>query len=194
MHFERAAGIDHLVTFYSIWACAAPPPRVLGGLFEQFVGLEFIRMGRRTGLGVPMHADPVKGLEYAAKSVAFAPRDAFAHGSLGMWVGGPGSASLFAAANLRAYDLDPLIMNFAGNGAAGLCLLGRPQEALTIMDRVLRAQPDIPWGLTVRGYALLKLSRLAEAEDALRSSEPNATASHTYGALWQQIRFALAVA
>ncbi len=76
----------------------------------------------------------------------------------------------------------------------GLCLLGRPQEALTIIDRAVRAQPGSSWPSTARAFVLLSLGRLDDAEQALRSSERDATATHTFGALWRQIRFALAVA
>ena len=140
------------------------------------------------------HADPASGVEYAAKGVAFAPREAFAHGALGNWVGAPGSNSLFVAAHLRAFDLNPLEVVFAANGAMGLCQLGKPQDALTVIDRSLRVQPNWGWGLTARAYALLKLGRMEEAERSLRSAEQQLTQNHTWGALWRQIRFALAVA
>jgi len=140
------------------------------------------------------HADPERGIDYAAKAVAFAPRDAEAHHTLGMWLG-LGSASLFVAAGLRSADLDPFLLPPAGNAAAGLsCFLGRPGEALTVIDRALRVEPDFAWGSTARGFALLKLGRLEEAERELRRSEAEATKGHTGGELWRQIRFALAVA
>ncbi len=53
------------------------------------------------------HADPERGIDYAAKAVAFAPRDAGVHHILGMWVSTPGSVSLSVAASLRSVDLDP---------------------------------------------------------------------------------------
>ena len=140
------------------------------------------------------HADPEKGIEYAAKGVTFAPRDASAHGILGMWIGDPGSFALFVAASLRAFDLDPFAVAYAGNGAAGLCVLGKPQEALTIIDRAVRIEPASAWPSTARAFVLLSLGRLEEAEGTLRGSERAATATHSEGALWRQIRFALAVA
>jgi len=140
------------------------------------------------------HGDPERGIDYAVKAVAFAPRDAGAHQTLGMWIDNPGSVSLFVAASLRSVDLDPFLLPPAGNAAAGLCWLGRPGEALTVIDRALRVEPGFAWGLTARGFTLLKLGRLDEAERELRRSEPDATKSHILGLLWRQIRFALAVA
>ncbi len=46
----------------------------------------------------------------------------------------------------------------------------------------------------MRGFALIKLGRLDEAERELRRSEAEATKTHTPGEVWRQIRFALAVA
>jgi serine/threonine protein kinase/Tfp pilus assembly protein PilF len=140
------------------------------------------------------HADPKKGIEFAAKGVAFAPRDSNVHRQLGMWVGGPGSLSLFTLAFLRSVDLDPLSPGPAATAAVGLTDLGRPKEALQVIDRALRLQPDWPWGLTARSYVLLKLGRLEEAERTLQSCQAEAEATHTFGALWRYVRFPLAVA
>jgi len=139
-----------------------------------------------------IHADPAKGIDYATRAVAFAPRDARAHSILGMW--GLGSNALFTAAMRHASELDPLLLGPAANAAVGLCDLGRPGEALAVVDRALRVEPGFPWGLGVRGYVLLRLGRLDEAAAALQRSEASATATHTVGALWRYVRFALAVA
>jgi tetratricopeptide (TPR) repeat protein len=140
------------------------------------------------------HPDPERGLDYAAKAVAFAPRDAIAHHNLGMWVGGPGSASLFVAAGLQSVTLDPFLLPAAGNSAAGLSFLGRPAEALPVVDRALQVEPDFAWGLIARGFVLTGLGRLEEAGRDLRRSEAYATKAHTGGELGRQIRFVLAVA
>ena len=138
--------------------------------------------------------DPEKGLEHAVKGAAFAPRDAFAASHLGWRAGYPGSFSMFAAANARAYDLDPLFLTPAVNAATRLADLGRATEALQLIDRALRVEPDLYWAVMMRGYVLLKLGRLDEAERALRSSQAQAISEHTIGALWRQISLAVAVA
>ena len=140
------------------------------------------------------HADPERGIDYAAKAVAFAPRDAGVHHTLGMWISSPGSVSLSVAASLQSVDLDPFRLVPAGNAALDLCLLGRPGDALAVVDRALRVEPDFTFGLAMRGFALIKLGRLDEAERELRRSEAEATKTHTPGEVWRQIRFALAVA
>jgi tetratricopeptide (TPR) repeat protein len=140
------------------------------------------------------HADPEKGIDYAVKAVAFAPRSAWVHECLGMWVSSPGSTWLSVAASLRSFELDPLLLYAAGNATAGLCWLGRPAEALSVVDRALRVEPDLAFGLAIRGFALTKLGRLEEAEGTLRRCEAALTATHSLGELWRQIRLALAVA
>ncbi|MBZ5590514.1 MAG: protein kinase, partial [Acidobacteriia bacterium] len=140
------------------------------------------------------HADPEKGIDYAVKAVAFAPRSAWVHECLGMWVSSPGSTWLSVAASLRSFELDPLLLYAAGNATAGLCWLGRPAEALSVVDRALRVEPDLAFGLAMRGFALTKLGRLEEAEGTLRRCEAALTATHSLGELWRQIRLALAVA
>jgi len=140
------------------------------------------------------HPDPERGIDYAVKAVAFAPRSAWVHEALGMWVSNPGSASLFVAASLRSFELDPFLLNAACNAAAGLCCLGRPSDALPVVDRALLVQPDVPYGLLMRGFVLTRLGRSEEAKSTLRRCQAAATASYLLGELWRQIRFALAVA
>jgi len=139
-------------------------------------------------------ADPERGIDYAVKAVAFTPRDAFAHLALGMWLGDPGSQSLFVAASRRALELAPILLSAAGNTALGLCWLGRPAEALPMIDRALQVEPDWPFGLVGKGFALTKLGRLDEAESTLRRCEQAANADRTDREFWRQFRFALAVA
>jgi len=140
------------------------------------------------------HADAERGIDYAVKAVAFAPREASAHASLGQWLSDPGSVSLFLAANLRSVDLDPLLVAPAGNAAAGLSWLGRPGEAIIVLDRALQVEAEFEFGLAARGFALIKLGRLNEAARELQHSEAKSLRMHTTGELWRQIRFALAVA
>ncbi len=141
------------------------------------------------------HADPERGVDYAVKAVAFAPRDAWAHMNLGLTVNSPGSNALMVAATLRASELDPFLLSGAGNAVVGLCWLGRPREALVVIDRALKMEPEFPLGLSfLRGFVLTRLGRLEEAERTLRDCQPALTAMRTQNAIWNHMRFALAVA
>jgi serine/threonine protein kinase/tetratricopeptide (TPR) repeat protein len=138
--------------------------------------------------------DQERCIGYAVKGVALAPRDARGHLALGIWIGGPGSLSLWVAANLRSFELDPLETAGVGNAAVGLCLQGRPGEALTVLDRALRVNAGGVWPAAAKGFALTRLGRLSEAENTLRRCEPPPTVSSERSELWRHIRFALAVA
>lgn len=142
-----------------------------------------------------LHPDPERGIDYGVKAVAYAPRDAMAHMILGMWVSGPGSMSLFTAANLRSMELDPFGQDGAAvaGSAIGLCLLERPQEALQVVARGLQAEPEWPFGKILKGFVLTRLGRLEEAESTLQGCE-HALDNRFFNELWLQMRFVLAVA
>ena len=137
-------------------------------------------------------ADPAKGIDYAVRAVAFAPQQANAHLTLGMW--GLGSSGLFTAAMQKAAELDPFLLGSAANAAVGLANLGRPDEGRRLLERALVVgDPGNGWGRAALGYVLLKLGRLEEAEAALRDSQADCAKLHTFAALWRYVRFALAV-
>jgi tetratricopeptide (TPR) repeat protein len=142
---------------------------------------------------VKTHPDPERGIDYAVKALAFAPRDVMVHLTLGTWVSGPGSVSLLVAVSLRVDELDPFVLS-AGDAALGFCLLGQPEKALEVIDRGLRVEPDSPGLLAYRGFVLTRLGRLEEAQSMLQRAEPVMTAGHLGGEWWRQFRFALAVA
>ncbi|MBZ5589666.1 MAG: serine/threonine protein kinase, partial [Acidobacteriia bacterium] len=144
--------------------------------------------------GMKAHVDAQRCIEYAVKGVAFAPRYAMGHLELGMWIGGPGSLSLSVAAGLSSFELDPLETAGVGNATAGLCLQGRPGEALTVLDRALRMDTGQVWPMAAKGFALTRLGRLSEAESTLRRCEPPRAVASEVSELWHDIRFALAVA
>jgi len=144
--------------------------------------------------GARPHGDPERCIDYGVKGVAFAPRHARSHHHLGAWIGGPGSLSLFVAAGLRSFELDPLETYGVGNAAVGLCLQGHPGEALTVLDRAMRVETGGVWPTAAKGFALTRLGRLNEAESTLRRCEPPRTVSSEDSELWRNIRFALAVA
>lgn len=137
------------------------------------------------------HLDSERNTDYALKAVNFAPRDASVHANLAMWMN---SFSLGLAASLRSLELDPFLLSPAGIAVDCLCLLGRPGEALAVIDRALKVEPDWPGGLAQRGFALTKLGRLEEADSALRRCEPAVKGIHILSELWRDNRIALAVA
>ena len=66
---------------------------------------------------------------------------------------------------------DPLYLYPALNQAHMLLCLDRPAEALTIMDRLLEADPDFAYGLNEKAMALSELGRLDEAASILERVE-----------------------
>jgi hypothetical protein len=73
--------------------------------------------------------------------------------------------------------------------------LGRPDEALLVIDRSMRLEPDA-WVGDMRAYVLMKAGRLDEARQTLTRREPQFL-EHPGAAtnqLWGQIRFRLAAA
>ncbi|MBZ5587986.1 MAG: hypothetical protein LAO05_05430, partial [Acidobacteriia bacterium] len=137
------------------------------------------------------HADPERATDHAVKAVTFAPRDASAHLILAGWMP---TGSLGLAASLHSAELNPFLFNADRSAAFNLCLLGRPGDALTLLDRVLRVQPDWVFGLLTRSSALTTLGRLEEAESTLRRCEAAANAEQLPREGWRVKRFALAVA
>jgi Tfp pilus assembly protein PilF/TolB-like protein len=143
---------------------------------------------------IASHADAERGIDHAVKAVAFAPRDAWVHMNLGLWMSNGGSSALGVATSLRALELDPFLFVAAVNGAWGLCSLRRAADALVVLDPGLRVQPEWPWGLLVRALALTQLGRLEEAESTLRRCEQALKQDHTASESWREERLALAVA
>ena len=109
-------------------------------------------------------------LEYALKAAAFGPRDAYAHNRLS----GPlamASYELALAAARHAQALDPLMPAAPFFEAATLLALDRREEALDRIDRALRIEPDVPFGMLMRAFALIANERDADAEASLAPLE-----------------------
>ena len=139
--------------------------------------------------------DRERQLEYALKAASFSPNYAFSHETVANAVVSPGTLSLQLAAALRALNVDPFYLPASGNVALDLIGLGRPEEALLVIDRAMRVEPDA-WVGDVRAAALLYLGRLDEARKTLARREPQFL-EHPSAPLnqwWGQIRFRLAVA
>ena len=137
------------------------------------------------------HADLERVTDYAVKAVTFAPRDAWVHRNLGIWMP---TGSLGLAALLRSIDLDPFFLISACNASYYMCLLERPEDALAVIDRGLELESDWLCGSIARGFVLRKLGRLEEAASTLRRCEAAANAEGLPRNDWRQHRFALAVA
>jgi tetratricopeptide (TPR) repeat protein len=144
--------------------------------------------------GLRPRPDPERGLDYAVKAVAFAPGDASGHASVGSWASAPGSFSVAAAAMRHSFELAPIHADFAANAASFLTILGRPEQALPLIDRALRAEPGHVFAPIVQAYALIRLGRLEEAATALQRCEAAATARQKQGEIWREAKLRLAVA
>jgi len=75
--------------------------------------------------------------------------------------------------------------------AMALSQLGRPDEALSLLDQVARARPDDPAVMMERGFALYELSRFDEARAQLlevaRRVPEEAWAHHTLGLIAERV-------
>jgi len=130
--------------------------------------------------------DPAKAVEYAVKGACFSPREPKAHLALGAITSGPGSVGLFIATGRRASELDPMDPWTHGFAALGLSWIGRADEALPIVERALRLEPDHRFLVrNVKAYAMLRLGRLGEAERLWHTFErpPSAEAAFWLAAL-----------
>ena len=138
--------------------------------------------------------DVERQIEYALKAASFSPNDAFSHQTVSMAVA-RGSPSLQLAAALKAVSLDPFYLPASVNAAFDLSFLGRPEEALLIIDRAMRAEPDA-WAGDMRAYVLMEAGRLDEARRILARREPQFLEHPDAftNQLWGQIRFRLAAA
>ncbi len=133
-------------------------------------------------------------LEYALKAASFSPREAISHLVVSNAVTSPGAASLRIAAALSALRVDPFLLGASGNVVCALSNLGRPTEAIPFTDRAERLAPEAPTTLVMKGFMLLKLGRLEEAQTILERWEPkflehpDTIASQ----IWGQVRFQVA--
>jgi hypothetical protein len=99
-----------------------------------------------------------------------------------------------AAAGRQMFEKNPLSVADAGMAAMGLISLGKPAEALRLLNRALRVEPGFRFGLVAKGEALVALGRLDEAGSVLKRCEPPGTDRTWEASLWRQARFQLAFA
>ncbi len=129
---------------------------------------------------------------WVIKAVRLAPRDAGVNGSLGGIAPGP---LFMVACGLRSLELDPLGDVDAGMAASGLVWLGRPAEALPVLDRGLAVSPDATFLLNAKAFALARLGRVQEAETVLERSRPKETNPDSFTLdYWNEVRVAVLAA
>lgn len=107
-------------------------------------------------------ARPREGLDYALRSAARGPRDAFAINGTGHAIWGS-AASLALACMREAARLDPLYLYPPLNASELLVYLGRAGEALAHAEAVLRFEPAMPMALIRKALALIELGRAGDA-------------------------------
>ena len=101
-------------------------------------------------------------LEYALKAAAFAPHESIGHTVLASpLVHNSHELALMAAE--EASRRDPLDQTSWLYQSLALTVLGRADEALTLIDRTLALEPDQPFALLVKSLCLSRAGREAEA-------------------------------
>ena len=106
-------------------------------------------------------ADRRKLLDYGLKAVTTGPQDSLAHTTL--------SGALLQVSNelglppvLESRRLDPLYVYSYFNASGILTRLGRPAEALAMVEEGLRIEPDVVHGLRMKFSSLIGLGRRSD--------------------------------
>ena len=193
-----AAGYAAYLSAYRHWNIAGSEPQGAQKVLKQAESWARRALALDPGCGVAWSAmafmeafrragDTEKALGYAVKGVSLAPRDALSSHTMGACSG----PDFMVAAGLHSLQIDPLDFSSAGMVTAGLVWLGRPGEALGVVERALLMDPGNVFNQMMRTYALTHVGRLREAQDILERFQ---AASHAYAMMWRQLRFDLAVA
>lgn len=130
-------------------------------------------------------------LLYACRAADPTAHDPDGGWSLGGTVGG---AIIGAAVGQHQFEQHPLEPTYGAMGVAGLNWLGRPAEALRLVDRMLAVEPGFLLGLATKGEALTGLGRLEEAEQVLARCAPSESNQAWDAEYWRIARFELALA
>ncbi len=122
-----------------------------------------------------------KARQSAQRALALDARDAFAHVVLGRVLINSGEVRAALAECRLALELNPNLAAAHFALAYALGLAGRPDEALSCVDRAIRLSPYDPLMhafVTVKSGMLILVGRFAEALDAARDAQrkPNCTA------------------
>jgi tetratricopeptide (TPR) repeat protein len=75
------------------------------------------------------------------------------------------------AAGRESWRLDPLYLYPALNVVVMLAALGRVEEALPMVEEVLRVEPDLPLAVAYRALLLIELGRVREAAEVVKRVE-----------------------
>jgi tetratricopeptide (TPR) repeat protein len=111
-----------------------------------------------------------KSLEYALKAATFNPLNHYARISLAVTLAGA-SCELGAAVYLKSPQVNPLDLNSPSAAAGLLHQMGRSSEALSLLDRVLGIEPDLPYPLLMKTTILIARGEPAAAADVFRRLE-----------------------
>jgi hypothetical protein len=93
----------------------------------------------------------------------------------------------------RVRALKPLYQQSHVNYASSLLVSGRAAEAVPILDEVLAADPNMGWGLILKGVALADLGRTDEADGVVRRLRPMVQAQTVLPTDLQALEYAIAV-
>ena len=107
--------------------------------------------------------DHTGAIRLLQRSIEIDPGFASGHQWLGRQLAAVGDIEGSFAALRTAAQLDPLAPRILDNYASVLALIGRPAEALQVIDGVLAAQPNWQQGIQFRARFLLLLGRLDES-------------------------------
>jgi len=124
-----------------------------------------------------------KVVEYSLRAATLSPNDYLTQNQLNMTFLHGKSVVLSAEAALEVSRRNPLWHYPRLNGAVYLWALGRVEEALDLVEEVLRFEPDMPHALWEKPLFLLDLGRTAEAAELLKRLEALA-AEHRVADLW----------
>jgi len=107
-------------------------------------------------------------VEYGLKAASCGPADGRSQFFLGYGADPAGLTSVAIAAYLECYRLEPLFVYAPYNAAFWLRGLGRPEEALRLLDQALTTEPGMPLLLFDRVVTLVDLGRLLNENEGRR--------------------------
>jgi tetratricopeptide (TPR) repeat protein len=111
-----------------------------------------------------------KVLAYGLRSAALGPRDTWVHNVMFSALSQYSSTLAITAAR-ESWRLDPLYLYPAINVAGMLGGLGRAEEALPLIEEVLRLEPGMPLAVAHKALFLIELGRTQEAAEMVKQVE-----------------------
>ncbi|MFQ5525452.1 MAG: protein kinase [Thermoanaerobaculia bacterium] len=135
-------------------------------------------------------ADPAEAQRWALRAASLAPDSGFAQNAALLSIR---SAALFIAGSLEIAERFPMFPVAKINAAEALTILERPAEALDLCDQALMLEPDNPYSLFIKTYALIHLEQLDEATASFARVEALAEDGLVPASLLEALRWALEV-